>query len=204
MWPKGGVPAARRDICVRWQLPTSIAASAPATTTQMQIYCYSIIQFVAAYFARTLIPYNTAAVSITALLPETLKWYPNSGLKSRAIARLRENNLLHRNIYTLIRVQWMRASVYVTKLIALHKIHSISITLLSYLSPHRARWSKLVVINYRNDIVGKRRERARTRCLGSIAYTAGDSKKIVVHGRSRRAIPLHAPPNISSLRNLHS
>lgn len=57
---EGRGPCRSSDICVRWQLPTSIAASAPATTTQMQIYCYSIIQFVAAYFARTLIPYNAA------------------------------------------------------------------------------------------------------------------------------------------------
>lgn len=53
----------------------------------MQIYCYSIIQFVAAYFARTLIPYNAAVVSITALLPETLKWYPTPVLSRDHVLR---------------------------------------------------------------------------------------------------------------------
>lgn len=94
---EGRGPGRSSDICVRWQLPTSIAASAPAATTQMQIYCYSIIQFVAAYFARTLIPYNAAVVSITALLPETLKLYPTPVLSRDHVCE--ENNLLLWNIY---------------------------------------------------------------------------------------------------------
>lgn len=64
----------------------------------MQIYCYSIIQFVAAYFARTLIPYNAAVVSITAIAGN-IEMVPNSGLKSRS--RLRGRIIYYTPKYTL-------------------------------------------------------------------------------------------------------